>query len=189
MTRDGLEELENPAKLLLEGRLPDSHGSAICMVRDGVRQFPVEMQALLSKTNFGTPRRTTHGMDMSRLHLLLAVIGKFTPLSCDQFDAYINTIGGLKVKDHGSDLAVIGAVLSSRLEMPIPEGVILMGEVGLSGEVRQVSSVSERVSEAARLGFTSAIIPKSSAKISVPKRFMVTEISRVQEILPQVFGQ
>ncbi len=160
MTGSGLQELNNPSEFFLAERAPDSTGSAITVVREGARNFLMEIQALTIKTNFGQPRRTSHGMDLSKFHLLLAVVSKFTPFKCHEYDAYLNVIGGLKVTDPASDLAICAAVLSSRAEKEIPADTVVFGEVGLSGEVRRVPQMEMRIREAEKLGFKRIICPK-----------------------------
>lgn len=161
MQGSGLKELNNPSEFFLSERMPDSNGSAITVVREGARNFLMEIQALTVKTNFGQPRRTSHGLDLSKFHLLLAVISKFTPFACHEFDAYLNVIGGLKVHDPACDLAICAAVLSSRTEKEIPADTVVFGEVGLSGEVRKVPQMERRISEAQKLGFRRVICPVS----------------------------
>jgi len=185
----GLEALSNPAEFFLAERALDTQGSVITALRDGVRNFVLELQVLTVKTNFGQPRRTSHGFELSKFHLLLAVVAKFTPFSCAQHDAYLNVIGGLKITDPAADLAIVAAVLSSRLEQEIPADTVVLGEVGLSGEVRRVQQLDARLAEIAKLGFTRVICPKVPAGINVPKELKVEAIKTVSQLLPVLFGK
>lgn len=185
----GLEALSNPAEFFLAERALDTQGSVITALRDGVRNFVLELQVLTVKTNFGQPRRTSHGFDLSKFHLLLAVVAKFTPFSCEQHDAYLNVIGGLRITDPAADLAIVAAVLSSRLEKEIPADTVVMGEVGLSGEVRRVQQLEARLTEVEKLGFKRVICPHLPNNISIPKDLNVEPIKTVSQLLPVLFGK
>ena len=186
MEGSGLQVVGNPSEFFLAERPEHATGSVITVVREGARNFLLEVQALTVKTNFGLPKRTSHGVDLAKLHLLLAVIAKYTRLGCDEYDAYLNIIGGMKVRDPSLDLAFVAAIMSSRMEKSLPPDTIVLGEVGMSGEVRSVPNLASRLSEAAKLGFKRAVIPASQCdalgadikKLSislVPVR-MVTEL-------------
>ncbi len=185
----GLQALTNPAEFFLAERALDTQGSVITALRDGVRNFVLELQVLTVKTNFGQPRRTSHGFDLSKFHLLLAVVAKFTPFSCEQHDAYLNVIGGLRITDPAADLAIVAAVLSSRLEQEIPADTVVLGEVGLSGEVRRVQQLDARLIEIEKLGFTRVICPKIPAGLEVPKSLKIEPIKTVAQLLPVLFGK
>ncbi len=189
MTNQGLKELKNPSEFFLAERAENAAGSAITVVREGARNFLIEIQALTVKTNFGLPRRTSHGVDLSKLHLLLAVISKFTPFSSEQADAYINIIGGLKVREPAADLAICAAILSSFTGKEIPADTIILGEVGLSGEVRRVANPESRLVEAEKLGFQRAVVPRIPKGISIPKKLEVVEVKSILELMPVVFGK
>ena len=186
MTGSGLQELLNPSEFFLAERAPDSSGSAITVVREGARNFLMEIQTLTVKTNFGQPRRTSHGMDLSKFHLLLAVISKFTPFPCHEYDAYLNVIGGLKVTDPASDLAICAAILSSRAEKEIPADTVIFGEVGLSGEVRKVPQMDRRIAEAEKLGFKKVVCPRIGGNIE-DHLVEVVEVKNILDLLKAIF--
>jgi len=185
----GLQALSNPAEFFLAERALDTQGSVITALRDGVRNFVLELQVLSVKTNFGQPRRTSHGFDLSKFHLLLAVVAKFTPFTCEQHDAYLNVIGGLRITDPAADLAIVAAVLSSRLEKEIPADTVVLGEVGLSGEVRRVQQLDARLIEIEKLGFKRVITPNIPTGIEIPKGLKVEPIKTVAQLLPVLFGK
>jgi len=186
MQGNGLVELTNPSEFFLAERAENAFGSAISVVREGARNFLFEIQVLTVKTNFGQPRRTSHGLALSKFHLLLAVVSKFTPFKCGEFDAYLNVVGGLRVQEPAADLAICAAILSSRAEKEVPADMVIIGEVGLSGEVRSVGSLESRLAEAEKLGFKKAIVPKIRRKIQVPKNLKIIEISSVLELMKVV---
>jgi len=190
MQSSGLTELKNPVEFFLSERIHNTFGSVITMIRDGIRNFVLELQVLTVKTNFGQPRRTSHGVDLSKFHLLLAVVSKFTPFSCDEFDAYLNVIGGLKLKDPASDLAIVGAILSSRLEKEISADTVILGEVGLSGEIRRVVQVQARILELEKLGFKRVITPPLPAK-NRPKtqNIEIIEVKSIGDFVRILFGR
>ena len=183
MQSAGLTPLANPSEFFLSERALDAHGSSICVIRDGARNFLFEIQVLTLKTNFGQPRRTAHGFDLSKFHLLLAVISKFTPFKCHEYDAYLNVVGGLKVTDPAADLAIMASILSSRAEQEIPADTIVMGEVGLSGEVRRITNLDARLHEAAKLGFKRVICPHVPKGLDIPKNLTIIEVKSVMELL------
>jgi DNA repair protein RadA/Sms len=185
----GLQALSNPAEFFLAERALDTQGSVITALRDGVRNFVLELQVLTVKTNFGQPRRTSHGFDLSKFHLLLAVVAKFTPFTCEQHDGYLNVIGGLRITDPAADLAIVAAVLSSRLEKEIPADTVVLGEVGLSGEVRRVQHLDARLVEIAKLGFTRVVCPKIPKGLVIPEGLSVEPIKTVSQLLPVLFGK
>lgn len=187
MRGDGLFELANPSEFFLAERAENASGSAISVVREGSRNFLLEIQALTVKTNFGQPRRTSHGIPLNKFHLLLAVVGKFTPFKCGEYDAYISVVGGMKIHEPAADLAICAAILSSRAEKEIPADTVILGEVGLSGEVRSVSNLEARLTEAAKLGFKKAIIPHTRGKIKTPKDMKTSEVKNVLELVKAVF--
>ncbi|MCF7906063.1 DNA repair protein RadA, partial [Candidatus Gracilibacteria bacterium] len=182
-----MKELKNPSEFFLAERAENAAGSAITVMREGARNFLIEIQALTVKTNFGQPRRTSHGLDLSKFHLLLAVVSKFTPFRCEDFDAYLNVVSGMKAKEPAVDLAVVAAVLSSRAEKEIPADTVILGEVGLSGEIRSVAHLQSRLTEAEKLGFTKAIVSRIRNKQQLPKKMKVIEVKSVQELVKAVF--
>lgn len=187
MRGDGLFELANPSEFFLAERAENASGSAISVVREGSRNLLLEIQALTVKTNFGQPRRTSHGIQLNKFHLLLAVVGKFTPFKCGEYDAYISVVGGMKINEPAADLAICAAILSSRAEKEIPADTIILGEVGLSGEVRSVAQLKARLIEAEKLGFKKAVIPRTRGKIKMPKGIEAIEVKNVLELVKAVF--
>ncbi len=164
MREQGLVEVKNPSEFMLEGRPKDASGTIVACSIEGTRPILVEIQALVSRTAFGMPRRTAAGTDYNRVNLLMAVMDKTLGLKLADQDAYINIAGGIKINEPAIDLGIILAIASSYRNKPIPEGVICFGEVGLSGEVRSVSMADQRVSEAKKLGFDTCILPKMCLK-------------------------
>jgi DNA repair protein RadA/Sms len=164
MTSAGLDEVENPSELFLAERTANTAGTAIFPSMEGSRPILVEVQALVSKANFGTPQRNTNGIDGRRLSMLLAVLEKRLGNIMGMNDVFVNLVGGLKIQDPAADLAIISAVASSSKDNVIADGTVLVGEVGLTGEVRSVARIDQRLQEAAALGFKKAIIPATNLK-------------------------
>ena len=164
MEQNGLVEVPNPSEMLLSGRPLHAPGTCVACVMEGSRPVMAEIQALVARTSFNVPRRTTDGFDFNRANLLFAVLEKRGGLKVSQCDAYLNIIGGLTLDEPAADLAAVMAIASSYLDKPIAETMAAMGEVGLSGEIRAVSHLEQRLSEAERLGFTQCIIPANHAR-------------------------
>jgi DNA repair protein RadA/Sms len=162
MSGDGLREVLNPSAVFLAERSAGTPGSAVAVMMEGTRPLLVEVQALTSNTNSAQPRRTTNGVDPNRLLMLVAVLTKRVGMPLFNQDIYVNIVGGLRVSEPAVDLAVALAISSSFRNQPIASNVVLLGEIGLSGELRSVSQVDRRISEAAKLGFTSAVLPSVS---------------------------
>ena len=180
----GLVEVPNPSQMLLEGRPEGASGTCVACVREGTRPVLAEVQALVAKTTFNVPRRTADGFDFNRAALLLAVAEKRGGMKLSLFDAYINVIGGLKLEEPGADLRVILAVASSYRDQPIADDLAAIGEVGLTGEIRSVSHMNQRLGEVARLGFKKCIIPKSGAeKLEIPKGLTVYRVRNLREAI------
>lgn len=154
MDEKGLTEVKNPSALFLDGRAENPIGSAITPVLEGTRTFLVEVQALTSYTQFGYPKRTASGFDSKRLDIIIAVLNRYANMKLDSSDVFVNVVGGLKLNEPAADLAVAMAIASSKLQKPLPSDLAIMGEVGLSGEVRNISQMKKRVNEAKKLGFT-----------------------------------
>ena len=172
MTAEGLKEVPNPSAFMLNGRPEGTSGSVITGVMEGTRPLLLEVQALITRTNYGTGRRTAAGLDYNRVSLLLAVMEKRLGLSLSDCDAYVNITGGLRVNDPSLDLAVVLAMYSSYRDLPLDPNTVVIGEVGLAGEIRAVPMIKERVQEAARLGFSTAILPKSALRADLGARGM-----------------
>ena len=163
MRENGLCEVTNPSEYMLNGRPAHASGSVVACSMEGTRPILVEIQALVCRTSFGIPRRTAAGTDCNRVNLLLAVLEKRLNMPLSSCDAYINIAGGIRMNEPAIDLAMVLAIISSYQDKPIDEKTIVFGEVGLSGEVRAVSMVRQRVMEAKKLGFHRVILPKVSA--------------------------
>lgn len=157
----GLREVKNPSEYMLYGRPKDASGSVVTATIEGTRPILIELQALVCRSNFGMPRRNATGCDYNRINLLMAVLEKRLSLPLSEFDAFINIAGGMKVTEPAIDLGIVIAILSSYKDRILDPGLIVFGEVGLNGEVRSVSQVQSRIKEAAKLGFTRCILPKS----------------------------
>ena len=162
MQENGLNEVKNASQYMLNGRPEDAPGSVITCSIEGTRSILVELQALVCRTNFGIPRRTTAGTDFNRVNLLMAVLEKRVGLQISDCDAYVNIAGGMKINEPALDLGIIMAIVSSYKNISIDSKTIVFGEVGLAGEVRAVSMAEQRISEAQKLGFTTCILPKAS---------------------------
>ncbi len=161
MGNEGLREVLNPSEYMLNGKPQGASGSVVSCSMEGTRPILLEIQALVSPTNFGFPRRQTAGSDLNRLNLLMAVLEKRLNLSISNCDAYVNIAGGLRVTEPAIDLGIVMAVVSSFKNRPIDDKLLAFGEIGLSGEVRAVSMAENRVAEAKKLGFTTCIVPMS----------------------------
>ncbi len=162
MSEDGLHQVPNPSQYLLEGRPENASGSVVTCAMEGTRPILLEIQALISRTSFGQPRRTAAGVDYNRVNLLMAVLEKRAGLRLGECDAYVNITGGMKVNEPALDLGLVMAVASSYTDAAVDNNTVIFGEVGLSGEVRGVSMTQQRVAEAERLGFTECILPRVS---------------------------
>lgn len=184
MVDAGLLEVPNPSQMLLEGRPEGAPGTCVACVMEGTRPILAEVQALVTKTSFNVPRRTADGFEFNRAALLLAVAEKQAGMKLSVFDAYINVIGGLQLNEPGADLPVILSVASSYRDTPIPDNLAAIGEVGLTGEIRSVSFLNQRLAEVARLGFKQCIIPKnSSEKLVIPEGLTVYRVRNIQEAI------
>ncbi len=164
MTTEGLHQVENPSMMLLSGRPSNVSGTCVACVIEGSRPILAEVQALVSKTSFGTPRRMSTGFDYNRTALLIAVLEKRAGYFFGNLDTYINVVGGLRLDEPAADLPISLALISSLLDKPIDDDVIAFGEIGLAGEIRAISNVEARVKEAQRLGFQKCLLPKASMK-------------------------
>ncbi len=164
MADNGLREVENPSARLLSGRMANVSGTCITCVIEGTRPILSEVQALVTTTGFGNPRRASTGLDYNRLSLILAVLEKRMGLYYSNLDVYLNIVGGMHIDEPAADLAVALSLVSGIRDIPIDEKTVAFGEIGLSGEVRSVSRAVFRVNEAARLGFTRCILPKACLK-------------------------
>lgn len=180
----GLVEVPNPSQMLLSGRPEGASGTCVACVMEGTRPVLAEVQALVSKTMLNAPRRTADGFDFNRAILLLAVTEKRAGMKLSMFDAYINVIGGLHLEEPGADLSVVLAIASSYRDAPIPGDLVAIGEVGLTGEVRSVSHVNQRLGEVRRLGFRKCIIPNGGhEKLEIPEGLEVYKVRNLREAI------
>ncbi len=187
MAENGLREVPNISETLLSDRPTDTPGTCVTCVMEGTRPLLAEIQALVTPTSFNVPRRTSNGVDYSRAMLLLAVLEKRGGLRLAQSDAYINVVGGVELNEPAADLAAILAIASSVLDRPTGDKLAAIGEVGLSGEVRSVSSMNQRLSEVGRLGFELCVVPRKSKAVP-PKGLKLIEVSNIGEALANVLG-
>ena len=162
MCEKGLMEVKNPSEYMLNGRPENASGTVTACTIEGTRPILIEIQALVCQTNFGIPRRQASGADFNRLNLLMAVLEKRLGLSLGNCDAYVNVAGGMRIVEPAVDLGIAMAVISSFMNQPLDDRMVAVGEIGLSGEVRAVSMIEQRVSEAVKMGFTTCVVPKVS---------------------------
>ena len=187
MADNGLKEVPNPSQVLLDGRPEGASGTCVACVMEGTRPLLAEVQALVAKTSFNVPKRTADGFDYNRAALLLAVAEKRAGLKLSVFDAYINVIGGLQLDEPGADLPVVLAVASSYCDKPIPADLVAIGEVGLTGEIRSVSHMNQRLQEISRLGFKQCIIPQNGLdKLDIPDGLTVHYASNIREAIEHI---
>jgi len=184
MREEGLVEVENPSEMLLSGRPKDAPGTCVTCVMEGVRPVLAEIQALTASCSGGSPRRTSNGFDYNRAAMLLAVLEKRGGLKVSACDAYINIIGGLSLDEPAADLAAVIALASSYLDRAVPSQLVAIGEVGLTGELRNVNQLSQRISEVHRLGFTKCIIPvQKKNAIASPPELELIQVHNIGEAI------
>jgi DNA repair protein RadA/Sms len=184
----GLDEVANPSALFLSERPENAAGSVVTASMEGSRPILVELQALTSSTCFGTPRRTILGLDSNRVALLTAVMEKKLGMHLMGHDIFMNVAGGVKIAEPAVDLGIVSAVASSFLDKPIPEATIVLGEVGLTGEVRAIGQVEIRVGEAKKMGFTRCLVPESNInRMSSIKDIEITGIKTVSDAIEMLF--
>lgn len=180
----GLVEVPNPSQMLLEGRPEGASGTCVSCVMEGTRPILAEVQALVAKTTLNVPRRASDGFDFNRAVLMLAVMEKRAGMKMSMFDAYINVIGGLRLDEPGADLPIVLALASSYRDQSIPDDLVAIGEVGMTGEIRSVSNMEQRLAEIVRLGFKKCIIPKGgSEKLDIPKGLTVYRVRNIREAI------
>jgi len=184
MMDEGLREVPNPSQMLLAGRPLGAPGTCVACAMEGTRPVLAEVQALVTRTSFNVPRRTTDGFDFNRAALLLAVLEKRGGMNLSTSDAYINVIGGLRLDEPAADLPVVIAVASSLRDKPVDDSLAAMGEVGLTGEIRAVSNLAQRLSEASRLGFRRCVIPRQgSEKTAAPDGLELLRVRNIREAI------
>lgn len=188
MTGAGLEVVKNPSEVLLAQRDEALSGIATGCALEGMRPILLEVQSLVSSAVYGTPQRSSTGFDLRRLNMLLAVLEKRCGFRLGQQDVFVNIAGGLKMEDPALDLSIAAAVMSSYLSVTISSKTVFAAEVGLSGEIRAVQRIDQRISEAAKLGFEEIIISKYNQKIATPKGIRVKTYGRIDEVFRELFG-
>jgi DNA repair protein RadA/Sms len=190
MSEDGLREVSNPSEVFLSQRNTGESGTAVTAAMEGTRPLLVEVQALVSPSSYTTPQRSATGLDYRRLQMIVAVLEKRLGVNLGKHDVFVNIAGGLKLDDPAIDLAVAAAIVSSFRDIAIEPELVLIGEIGLTGEVRSVISIEQRVSEAQKLGFTTAVIPTATVK-RLPKdmTLRVKPADRILKALMDVFGR
>lgn len=187
MEPGGLKEVANPAGLFLENRAENAPGSVVCACMEGNRPIMVEVQALVAKTPYGMPRRTAVGFDYNRVNMLLAILERRLGMDFGNFDAYLNVVGGMKITEPSADLAAAAALVSSYRNKPVPHGVLAVGEVGLTGEIRRVSGTERRIRDAANLGFTKFVVPKGKLNME-QKTAGIIQAATLEEALNAIFN-
>lgn len=189
MCQKGLKEVANPSEMLLSQSDEQLSGSAIGITMEGIRPFLIEVQALVSTAAYGTPQRSVTGFDSRRLNMLLAVLEKRVGFKLAQKDVFLNIAGGLKVNDPALDLAIVGAILSSNIEMVISKRICMTGEIGLSGEIRPVVRIEQRITEAEKLGMKKIIVPRNNLKGIDNSKFSISiiEVSKIEEAFRALF--
>ena len=189
MQEDGLKEVNKPSMMLMTDSDEELSGSSIGITINGVRPFMVEIQALVSTAAFGTAQRSVTGFDSRRMNMLLAVLEKRVGFKLAQKDVFLNIAGGLKVNDPALDMAVVCAILSSNLDVPIRRDICFAGEVGLSGEIRHVTRIDQRIAEAQKMGFKTILVPKGNVKSGGKfGSIKVQEVGKIEETFREVFG-
>lgn len=190
MGRQGLREVTNPSEMLISHNSDDLSGVSVGVTVEGIRPFLIEIQALVSTAAYGTPQRSVTGFDSRRLNMLLAVLEKRVGFKLAQKDVFLNIAGGLKVNDPALDLAVISAILSSNVDMPVSRTFCMTGEIGLTGEIRPVAHISRRIAEAAKLGMTDIIIPSGNLKgnEAPPASINIHEVCKVEDAFRTLFS-
>ncbi|MCI8511723.1 MAG: DNA repair protein RadA [Lachnospiraceae bacterium] len=184
MMESGLSEVANPSEMLLSGRPKESSGAVVACSLEGTRPILLEVQALVTATNFGMARRTANGVDYNRINILLAILEKRCGYAMSRYDAYVNIAGGMKMNEPALDLALVMALVSSYKNREVDSGMLIFGEVGLSGEVRGVSQAAQRVAEAVKMGFSACVLPKANlAKLKADKRIRLIGVDNVREAI------
>lgn len=192
MEEGGLKEITNPEGLFLEDREDSAKGAVVCGCMEGNRTILTEFQALVSHTPFGFPRRTAVGFDFNRLNMLIAILEKHKGMEFGTYDAYVNVVGGMRVKETAADLAVLTALVSSLRNQPVPKDLMVFGEVGLTGEIRRVAAPERRIAAGAKLGFKKFIVPGgrfNTTSLSPEIRNGIVKVKNVAQALEAIFGR
>jgi len=184
MEGSGMVEVSNPSELLLEERAETSAGSVVTSIIEGTRPLLVEVQALVTKVQLGFPQRRASGFDANRLQIIIAILSKRMKLPLDSYDVFINVSGGINIKERAADLAVATAIVSALKDKPISKNIITFGEIGLGGEIRSIPHFEKRIKEAARLGFTYALVPKKHKKIKT--NLAIVELENIDAVVQKL---
>jgi DNA repair protein RadA/Sms len=189
MVETGLREVNNPSELFINQHEETLSGISVAATIDGIRPFLIETQALVSSAVYGTPQRSSTGFDTRRLNMLLAVLEKRAGFKLGAKDVFLNIAGGIKVSDPAIDMAIISSVLSSNLDIPIPRNICFSGETGLSGEIRPVSRIEQRIREASKMGFTKILISKYHKNISMKNAGIeIVQVGKIENLVREVFA-
>ena len=184
MSEEGMQQVTNPSELLLEERPEASSGSVVTSIIEGTRPILVEVQALVTNTQFGFPQRRASGFDLNRLQIIIAILSKRMKLPLDSYDVFVNVSGGMKIKERAADVAVATAIVSALKDKPVSKKIITFGEIGLGGEIRSIPHFEKRIKEAARLGFTYAIVPKKHSKIKT--NLSIVELDNIESLVQKL---
>jgi DNA repair protein RadA/Sms len=189
MAENGLREVINPSELFINQREEALSGIAIAATVDGIRPFLIETQSLVSTAVYGTPQRSSTGYDIRRLNMLLAVLEKRAGFKLGAKDVFLNIAGGLKVNDPAFDMAILGSILSSNLDIPIQTDICFAGEAGLSGEIRPVSRIEQRIREADRMGFSKIFVSKYNRNITIENvKIQVVTVGKIENLVRALFS-
>jgi DNA repair protein RadA/Sms len=188
MQGTGLREVSNPSEILISHREEELSGTAIAATLEGMRPLMIEIQALVSTAVYGTPQRSTTGYNAKRLNMILAVLEKRAGFRLGTKDVFLNVTGGISVDDPAIDLAVVGAILSSNEDIAVGKEVCFAGEVGLSGEIRPVNRIEQRIQEAEKLGFTTIFVSKYNKITASNTRIRIVMVSKIEEVVSELFG-
>ena len=189
MLNNGLRQVTNPSELLISNNKTSLSGNAIASTIEGIRPIMIEIQALVSSAVYGTPQRSTTGFNAKRLNMLLAVLEKRAGFKLSSKDVFLNITGGIKIEDPAMDLAVVSAILSSNFNIPLQKRICFAAEIGLSGELRSVPKIDQRINEAEKLGFEILVVSEA-AKISfIPKKLKIISYSRIEELIKNLFKE
>ena len=188
MCEQGLEEVPNPSEIFLEDRSQETNGSVIVPTMEGTRSILIEIQALVSSSAFPTSSRRGHGIDQNRLALLLAVLEKRTGYRFHNLDVFVSIAGGLRIREPATDLAIISAIASSFNSKAIDPSLVVIGEVGLGGEIRSVSRIESRLREAEHMGFSRCIIPEKNLAKKLKTKMEVIGVSRIEQAMNKILS-
>ena len=189
MLSSGLNQIKNPSELLISNNKEILSGNAIAATIEGIRPIMIEVQALVSSAVYGTPQRSTTGFNIKRLNMLLAVLEKKAGFNLGKKDVFLNITGGIKIEDPAIDLAVISSILSSNFNIPIPNGMCFAAEIGLSGELRNIPKIDQRINEAEKLGFKYIVLAKSTKTLNIPKSIKALKFSKVEDLMKNLFKE